>query len=385
MRSMIRKFAAVYAVCALLFLLVLGAVLLIQLNDARNVAIGRSQTHFRDVRDTLAGQAVDGPVEPQQIQRALAQATTAESSLRAVAVYSFDAGLEYLWVRNRSYLANNGTIDLPTPATPEFRHDRISEIVLTESVRTTAGQTLVAEAVYRTLDAAVWYHLLRNALTAVLVFALVTVLVTLGILLAERRPVAALQSAAREPQGGTSASAPAAQASRSVEPASETHSGLFSPHSGVSHESHLERRLTLELERAASNDQDLSFALCRFPGISRGTETYRSAARGIIEQFLFEDLIFEQGSDSFAVIVPNTDLTRTIKQFELLYQQSSSAGFPAKPLFGLTARSGRLVEADRLIREAQHALGKAQREGQPIMAFKADPQKYRDYVAGRPQ
>ena len=371
MRSMIRKFTTVWAVCTLLFFLVLMAVLLVQLNDARTVAIARSEAHFSELHRALTAQRTAAPTT---IQRLLSESTTADSALRAIALYSFDAGLEYLWVRNRSYLGNDEPPQPATPVTPEFSYDRVTEIVLTDSLRTAGGQTLVAEAVYRTLDGPVWYRLLRRALIAVLLFALLSVLLTIGVLLAERTPQSATEGPTRSaPQRATPPAATAPQPSAT----------LFSPRSGVSYESHLERRLTLELERAASNDQDLSFALCRFPGIAPGTESYQRCCQAIIEQFLFEDLIFEKGSDGFAVVLPNTDLGRTIKQFEAFYQQLKSAALPGRPLFGLTARSGRLIEADRLIREAQHALGKAQREARPIIAFKADPQRYRDFVAGQ--
>ena len=371
MRGMIRKFTTVWALCTLLFFLVLAAVLLFQLNDARTVAIARSEAHFSELHRALTAQST---AAPSTIQRILSESTTADSPLRAIAVYSIDAGLEYLWVRNRSYLGNDEPPQPPTPVTLEFSHDRVTEIVLTDSLRTVGGQTLVTEAVYRTLDRPLWYGLLRRTLIAVLVFALLSVLLTIGVLLAERTPQNATASPTESaPQRAKPPAAAALQPSAT----------LFSPRSGVSYESHLERRLTLELERAASNDQDLSFALCRFPGIAPGTESYQRCCQAIIEQFLFEDLIFEKGSDGFALVLPNTDLGRTIKQFEAFYQQLKSAALPGRPLFGLTARSGRLIEADRLIREAQHALGKAQSEARPIIAFKADPERYRDFVAGQ--
>jgi hypothetical protein len=46
---------------------------------------------------------------------------------------------------------------------------------------------------------------------------------------------------------------------------------------------------------------------------------------------------------------------------------------------GLSSRSGRLIDADRLFFEAASALEKA-KDGQPIVAFKSNPEKYRDFV-----
>lgn len=399
MRSMMRKFPSVYAVCALLFFLTLAAVLLIRLNDVRTENIARSEANFAELRALLAQRADEGPIEPDEIRQALARMTVVNANLRAIAVYSFDAGLEYLWVRNRSYL---GSRDLPQPAlpvTPEFTYDRLNEIVLTDSLRTGAGQTLVAEAVYRTLDSADWILLWRDALTAILAFALLTVLVTLGVIIGNRRSVAdngRLRERPRQPvspASTASATGPVVAGASTADTAAPGRAGgtaaardaggdgLFSAASGVSHETYLPRRLSLELERAASNDQDLALVLCRFPGVTRGGDRYTRCAQLLIEQFQFEDLIFEQGTDGFAVLLVNTSLNATVRQMERFYLYLRDQSLPGKPVFGLTARSGRLIEAEQLIHEAREALLKAQRESQPIIAFRADPQKYRDFVS----
>lgn len=380
-----RKFTSVYAVCTLLFFLALTAVLLIRLNDVRTENIARSEAGFTELRSSLAQRKHHGPVDPDEIRQALAHETGIDTNLRAIAVYSFDAGLEYLWVRNRLYLGN-GDAPRPTmPVTPEFSYDRINEIVLTDSIRTGGGQTLVAEAVYRALDDADWVLLLRDALTAVLVFALLTVLVTLGVLIGNRRTAVAEGALSRDlhaTKSGPAGPQPTADGSQEDAATSDAGGdGLFSAASGVSYEAHLPRRLSLELERAASNDQDLALVLCRFPGATRGSDQYHRCAQLLIDQFHFEDLIFEQGSDGFAVLLVNTSLNATIRQVEPFYQQVKSQSLPGKPAFGITARSGRLIEADQLIREAQQALLRSQRETQPIIAFRADPEKYREFVS----
>jgi hypothetical protein len=48
---------------------------------------------------------------------------------------------------------------------------------------------------------------------------------------------------------------------------------------------------------------------------------------------------------------------------------------------GLTSRSGRLVDAERIIVEAEQALLKAIREASSeIVAFKSDPERYRAFI-----
>jgi len=48
----------------------------------------------------------------------------------------------------------------------------------------------------------------------------------------------------------------------------------------------------------------------------------------------------------------------------------------------MSSRSGRLLNAERLILEADEALKKARTEEKsPIIAFKSDPEKYREFIS----
>jgi hypothetical protein len=49
---------------------------------------------------------------------------------------------------------------------------------------------------------------------------------------------------------------------------------------------------------------------------------------------------------------------------------------------GLSSRSGRLIDPERLLFEASQALKKALKDpASPIVAFKSDPEKYRAFMA----
>jgi GGDEF domain-containing protein len=158
--------------------------------------------------------------------------------------------------------------------------------------------------------------------------------------------------------------------------------GLFSSETGLSFREHLKPRLALELERSAYNDQDLAVILLRFPDIPRADDSYARAARALIRSFGFEDLSFEYGQDGFCVILPNTDLNQAIRSAEEFRGKirRNLSDLPP-PLFGITARSGRLVEANRVLTEAQNALERASTDSGRIVGFRPDPQKYRQFLA----
>ena len=166
--------------------------------------------------------------------------------------------------------------------------------------------------------------------------------------------------------------------------------GLYSPESGLGWEEYLAERLNAELSRAASFEQDLVLLEVSHEGIARKSSVYGLVTKTLLEFFNFRDLAFEQGSSGFAVILPNIDSDhglRLAEEFlkkitELLRKEGSQDYL--KLFMGLSSRSGRLVDAALLVTEAGSALKKAKAEADSrIVAFKADPNKYRAFVAAR--
>ena len=142
-------------------------------------------------------------------------------------------------------------------------------------------------------------------------------------------------------------------------------------------EVHLIPRLQSELKRAASFDQDLVMAVFRL-NPDKPDFKFSDFAGKIRDFFLFKDLCYEYGENSACVLLPNSELDdgiRTVKDFFKLSEKS----LPSLTFFaGLSARSGRLLEPETLIREAEAALEKSRADGvNGITGFRADPAKYR--------
>lgn len=167
--------------------------------------------------------------------------------------------------------------------------------------------------------------------------------------------------------------------------------GLFDPETGLCWESYLRERLDAELKRSASFEQDLSLLIANFDRCERGGEEYNLFAKTTQEFFSFKDLSFQFGKSGVSVILPNMDVDHAIRMSEELLKkltfllQGRKDGLSYLDLFiGLSSRSGRLVEADRMVGEAMAALRKAREERDArIMAFRPDPEKFRAFLAGR--
>jgi GGDEF domain-containing protein len=164
--------------------------------------------------------------------------------------------------------------------------------------------------------------------------------------------------------------------------------GLFSPVTGLGWGNYLEKRLSFELRRAASFDQDLSLLLIKSRDFDRSSAGYAALAKALLKKFSFQDLIFEYGERGFAVILPNADLDLSMREAEDFISKNCSKLSMESCSFtvGLSSRNGRLVNGSRIITEAAQALRKAESDkDHHIIAFRSDPEKYRQYIASRVQ
>jgi GGDEF domain-containing protein len=171
----------------------------------------------------------------------------------------------------------------------------------------------------------------------------------------------------------------------------ESPAGLYSPASGLGWESYLKDRLDAELSRSASFEQDLSLLAIAYDGLTSQDANYAAIGESIEKFFSFRDLAFERGDDGFSVILPNIDSSHALRMAQEFYKklvflaEGDFAELELSPLFmGISSRGGRLVDAGRLIDEADAAIEKARYEKDSrIVAFKPDPDKYRLFLASK--
>jgi GGDEF domain-containing protein len=164
--------------------------------------------------------------------------------------------------------------------------------------------------------------------------------------------------------------------------------GLYSPRGNIGWEEYISDRLEAELHRCASTEKDLVLILMEFTDIKDDT-LYRQAADETVSFFTTRDLVFEYGERGIAVILPGADLDTGLSKSEKFYQRVAEK-FPAgygtasSLCIGLSSRSGRLLNADRLLLESGEALNKAKKDPKSsLIAFRSDPEKYRAFIASQ--
>ena len=164
--------------------------------------------------------------------------------------------------------------------------------------------------------------------------------------------------------------------------------GLYSPRTGIGWEKYIIDRLNSELHRCSSSEQDLTLAIIEFTDLTND-KMLKQSAEEAISFFTSRDLLFEYGRWGFAALIPDTSLEASITKSKK-YSRRMLDKFPGGHdnslgiYIGLTSRSGRLLDAHRLLLEAKTALKKAKSDPKsPIIAFKSNPEKYREFISKR--
>ncbi|MDR1655418.1 MAG: hypothetical protein LBR96_05405 [Treponema sp.] len=181
----------------------------------------------------------------------------------------------------------------------------------------------------------------------------------------------------------------AAEESFEEESEEKTPQGLYSSR-GIGWEEYTRDRLAAELHRCASFEQDLVYIMMEFRNTdSLDEDFFRQFAGAAVEFYNLRDLIFELGEWGISIIYPNIDLDQGFVKSEEFHNRiltRFAGAFRSQNdlCIGISSRAGRLIDAERLIFEAREAVRRAMDDPiAHIVAFKSDPEKYRDFIASQ--
>jgi len=166
--------------------------------------------------------------------------------------------------------------------------------------------------------------------------------------------------------------------------------GSYSERGRIVREENTETRLTEELLRCAAAGQDLTFIVIEYKSVTDETFYARFTADAA-RFFSSRDFVCEKGERGISVICPDFNLdtgflnadefhNRMMGKYPVLFTSKTDL------CMGLSSRSGRPVNAERLMFEAEEALERAMMDPvSHIVAFKSDPEKYRAFMESRGQ
>jgi hypothetical protein len=166
--------------------------------------------------------------------------------------------------------------------------------------------------------------------------------------------------------------------------------GSYSQRGRVVREENTSTRLTEELLRCAAQGQDLTCIAIEYKPPA-DEAFYARFTADAARFFSSRDFVCEKGEKGISVICPGFNLDTgflNADEFHNRIMGKYPDFFKTKTdlCMGLSSRSGRPVNAERLIFEAEEALERAMMDPvSHIVAFKSDPEKYRAFMESRDQ
>lgn len=379
--EMSRLLARAYLLSSVLALVLIAGFFFWRLGSVISTEEERAAQRFATLSEEITQSWRQDPVEEasRKTSRRLVGRNRSGNPL-VVSVYSFDEGIDYLWAQNGQLLEYMPSAQSSSPQirTNDYVHRRF-----TRSFELPDAGRRIVTAVYPVLDRRNAYLVLRDTLVALLGFIAAVLLTALLHTAGQAARVRRVRHAGRTPHNPvvTPTAAPTAEDGPSPDDAPDL--GLV-PRIGLEH------RMSLELERAGFHEQDLSVAWFEFQNVTDDSLAYRNA-QAILAFFRFADLCFDGGQDrdtqSAVVLLPNASLPEAlahVERFQVFYwdERHSWARRDADFVCGLSARNGRLVDAERIVQECRAAVRRAHTLPGRILGFQPDPQRYREYISG---
>ena len=132
-----------------------------------------------------------------------------------------------------------------------------------------------------------------------------------------------------------------------------------------------------------AENKDVSLLFMQVIGLDRMDYTSEDVRSILYNAIGNRDLLFEYKSDGYAILLPQTDINGAIKIAELIEPKITellkTQGKNAQLMIGISARTQRNVNAEVLHEEAEKALEHAE-PSLPIIAFRVDPEKYKEFL-----
>jgi hypothetical protein len=353
-----------FAIAATVFLVFLVGLLAIRLYLAREAGGRDAASHFELVNSELT----DTFLEQELSTTDFVVGSTRVAGFGEVAQKLMgEAGLAALILRGPEGVlyafAPERTLFEPAAGPPQRL--RLPSLHTMFSAPFTADPVTSLSASYRLVSRERAFRIVRDALFLVLAFLLACAIALLLIVTLTPQPLAETPppdgaSEESEPQNGAAPPQVVAGSEYGLEP-----------------QDRFGERLRGELERAAAYHTDLSVVLGVLLAAEATTDDSSARMAGLVHELaLLPELAFAYGEAVFALILPETNLDAAMAQLEPWRRKASDAGL--RIAIGIGDRSGRHLDGERLLLEVEHALGRAMATGgQNLVAFRADPARYR--------
>ncbi|MBA7567851.1 hypothetical protein ES708_09569 [subsurface metagenome] len=377
-----KKLLLGYSVFCVISILGIICFSLYQTKIHRDKNITTAAQLFEDIKNTSGAlYKIDPALDSELFKGTMQEGLKRQNELLLLSIYSPKEGIIYLISRDENYLKTTLPDKERGGQPPEYNFNSLTSVKFSSIFLKRERDELYIDGLFTVLGKAELYTILKSSIYLLFIFILITALLILFTLLRREKP----QKLEIEPQSR------AVQSVQESEPSLNTwvtagEKSMLSAQTGLVLAGYLAERLKFEVERAASFDQDLVFAL--IAPANKEESFLIEFSKAIADRFPFRDLIFEHEDNTCAIILPDKSLDQAIEELENLRKLCEKKSWHKQRTtisIGLGARNGRLITQEILVREAQVSLKKAIKEGgNRLIAFRSDPEKFRKVVTSVP-
>ncbi len=371
---MSNKLTYFYIIFSFIFLLFLTGLYIYSSTEIKKENTVTAEKVYNKLKTSVVSSFLaKGSFNSLHVQNSINEMLKNNRTLKAVVIYSETAGIEYLYAVNTSYILSDLRSVASWKGKPEYSLRYPFEILLSGPLLIPTEKGISIDCIFEVYGKQDIFPLLQLIFILLVVFLLLTGII-IGITSTSKKHN--LQIKSNSSISGTS---------QPFKDDRLSASSLFSPRSGLGWESFLKEKLTYELNRAASSEQELILSLLRCRNLPAG-EDYKSIANLILANFALKDLVFEYGRKGYCIILPDIDIDQGIRKLKALTKRIENLDNNISPIvsIGLSSRNGRLLTGERLIKEAESSLSRAESDKtSTIITFKADLDKYRGVISSR--
>ena len=316
----------------------------------------------------------EGSFNSKLFKNRIKKAISDNNRIQSIIISDPENRINYLYIKNKKLLKTNPEKDiLGYISYPEYKNTGLSYSLINESFIIPGHNIHNIEILYKVLSNSEILKIIKISIIFILIFIISSIIFILYLPARKSAPFIKVNTIDESFDD-----------SSSDKISVEKNDKQNNQNGDLVWEEYLEKKLQYELEKAASFDNDVSLAIVSYEKSSIDIKQIKKDVIDTVSSFFSLDLSFEFGKSGFAVIMPDSGLELSISSINALIIRLEQLFKMDNLNAGLSSRNGRIISPARIINEASGALNKAFTEpDRPVIAFKSDPDKYRDYISSR--
>ncbi|MCL2293695.1 MAG: hypothetical protein FWC36_02355 [Spirochaetes bacterium] len=416
--NMKKHYYTIYIILSIVFFLFLFSFSLYNLTQKYKYGIENGQLSFNRIKNNittlyLSNNDFSSPVFKNSINNFF----NSNLSLQSIVIYDNDGKVEFLHIKNPLILAKKPIATNDFITRPEYKFNNFIFNLYSSSIIIPGNRNLSIEAVYKVVEPSEILDIIKIAIISLLAYITLTASFLLFVpfgsgrknfegkqgnitiqtednnntaikytpLIKEINKSINDNINKEEPPISISENIPEIPSDINIVEPLDTITDsavIIDQKTGLADIEHLSSKLSYELDKAISNDTDLSFALLSLMSGDKDKITvFYDNLPLLLRTFFIPQMSFRFSENKLAIIMPDKTIEESVQKIDEFVVRLKNISAIENIYAGISSRNIRIISAERLIKETESAISKATSGPDHIVAFKSDPEKYREMIA----